>query len=126
MVYFLDRTGIFTDQARGACEGWQSDQSHGGGFRDLIDGAIDLQEDGTITAANASSLNDGAAALVLISEPRARDLGITGLARRLACNAWVEAGGAEHGHLFRDRSMSFWEVIRKHYSRRSTKRSYWG
>ncbi|CAK9090170.1 Acetyl-CoA acetyltransferase [Durusdinium trenchii] len=40
-----------------------------------------FQEDGTITAANASSLNDGAAALVLISEPRARDLGITGLAR---------------------------------------------
>ncbi|CAK9090140.1 Acetyl-CoA acetyltransferase [Durusdinium trenchii] len=55
--------------------------SSNGGFRDLIDGAIDLQEDGTITAANASSLNDGAAALVLISEPRARDLGITGLAR---------------------------------------------
>eukprot|EP00438_Fugacium_kawagutii_P022814 Skav208206 [mRNA] locus=scaffold2026:279528:285116:+ [translate_table: standard] len=39
------------------------------------------QEDGSITAANASSLNDGAAALVLLSEHRAKSMGITPLAR---------------------------------------------
>lgn len=36
---------------------------------------------GTITAASASSLNDGAAAVVLCSADRARELGITALAR---------------------------------------------
>lgn len=36
---------------------------------------------GTITAANASSINDGAAALVLMSERRVRELGVTPLAR---------------------------------------------
>lgn len=36
---------------------------------------------GTVTAGNASPLNDGAAAVVLMSEERARDLGITPLAR---------------------------------------------
>jgi acetyl-CoA acetyltransferase family protein len=36
---------------------------------------------GTVTAGNASPLNDGAAAVVLMSAERARDLGITPLAR---------------------------------------------
>src|SRR6266702_5327534 len=36
---------------------------------------------GTVTAGNSSPLNDGAAAVVLMSEQRARDLGITPLAR---------------------------------------------
>lgn len=36
---------------------------------------------GTVTAGNSSPLNDGAAAVVLMSEERARDLGITPLAR---------------------------------------------
>src|SRR5438105_11786341 len=36
---------------------------------------------GTVTAGNSSPLNDGAAAAVLMSEERARDLGITPLAR---------------------------------------------
>jgi acetyl-CoA C-acetyltransferase len=35
-----------------------------------------FREGGTVTAGNASSLNDGAAALVIASEERARDLGI--------------------------------------------------
>lgn len=38
---------------------------------------------GTVTAANASSLNDGAAALILMSEARAKELGLEPLARIL-------------------------------------------
>ncbi|MFY7730800.1 MAG: acetyl-CoA C-acyltransferase [Flavobacterium sp.] len=37
-------------------------------------------KDGTVTAANASTINDGAAALVLMSEDKAKELGITPLA----------------------------------------------
>ena len=37
-------------------------------------------KDGTVTAANASTINDGAAALVLMSEEKARFLGLTPLA----------------------------------------------
>ena len=39
------------------------------------------KEDGTITPANASTLNDGAAACVLMSEKAAKRLGVTPLAR---------------------------------------------
>ncbi|MEZ4270870.1 MAG: thiolase family protein [Myxococcota bacterium] len=46
---------------------------------------------GTVTAGNASSLNDGAAALILMSAQRARAEGITPLATIAACaNAGVE------------------------------------
>ncbi len=38
-------------------------------------------KDGTVTAANASTLNDGAAALVLMSADKAKELGLTALAR---------------------------------------------
>ncbi len=38
-------------------------------------------KDGTVTAANASTLNDGAAALVLMSEEKAKALGLKPLAR---------------------------------------------
>ncbi len=38
-------------------------------------------KDGTVTAANASTINDGAAALVLMSERKVKELGITPLAR---------------------------------------------
>ena len=38
-------------------------------------------KDGTVTAANASSLNDGAAAVVLMSEEKAKRLGLKPLAR---------------------------------------------
>lgn len=37
-------------------------------------------KDGTVTAANASTINDGAAAVVLMSENRAKELGLTPLA----------------------------------------------
>ncbi|MBP6899039.1 MAG: acetyl-CoA C-acyltransferase [Burkholderiaceae bacterium] len=40
-----------------------------------------FKKDGTITAANASSISDGAAALVLVRESTARQLGLTPLAR---------------------------------------------
>jgi len=40
-----------------------------------------FKRDGTVTAANASSINDGAAALVVMSEEMAADLGLAPLAR---------------------------------------------
>ena len=43
-----------------------------------------FREDGTITAGNACPLNDGAAAVVVMSDTRARQLGITPLARIVA------------------------------------------
>src|SRR5260370_24360196 len=43
-----------------------------------------FQKDGTVTAGNASPLNDGAAALVLMSAEHARDRGLQPLARLVA------------------------------------------
>lgn len=43
-----------------------------------------FKKDGTVTAANASTLNDGAAALVLMSAEKAQELGIKPLAKILA------------------------------------------
>ncbi|WP_316837127.1 acetyl-CoA C-acyltransferase [Pedobacter nutrimenti] len=43
-----------------------------------------FKKDGTVTAANASTLNDGAAALVLMSVDKAKELGLKPLARILA------------------------------------------
>jgi acetyl-CoA C-acetyltransferase len=40
-----------------------------------------FQKEGTVTAANASTLNDGAAALVLMSGEKAKELGLKPLAR---------------------------------------------
>ncbi|TVP57381.1 MAG: thiolase family protein [Halomonadaceae bacterium] len=40
-----------------------------------------FSKDGTVTAANASSISDGASALVLMRESRARELGLTPMAR---------------------------------------------
>lgn len=40
-----------------------------------------FERDGTVTAANASSINDGAAAVLLMSEKKAGELGLTPLAR---------------------------------------------
>lgn len=40
-----------------------------------------FQKDGTVTAANASTMNDGAAALVLVSKEKAAELGLKPLAR---------------------------------------------
>lgn len=43
-----------------------------------------FQKDGTVTAANASKINDGAAALVVMSSDRAKALGVKPLARIVA------------------------------------------
>lgn len=43
-----------------------------------------FQKDGTVTAANASTLNDGASALILMSEEKANELGIKPLAKILS------------------------------------------
>ncbi|MNK33164.1 Acetyl-CoA acetyltransferase [compost metagenome] len=43
-----------------------------------------FKKEGTVTAANASTLNDGAAALVLMSADKAKELGLTPLAKILA------------------------------------------
>ncbi len=40
-----------------------------------------FQKDGTVTAANASTLNDGASALILMSKEKAEELGLTPLAK---------------------------------------------
>ena len=45
--------------------------------------AFDRSENGTVTAANASSLNDGACALVIMTEQEALDRGLVPLARIL-------------------------------------------
>ncbi|GGF10902.1 acetyl-CoA C-acyltransferase [Hymenobacter cavernae] len=42
-----------------------------------------LKENGTVTAANASTLNDGAAAVLLMSKEKAEELGVTPLAKIL-------------------------------------------
>lgn len=44
--------------------------------------------DGTVTAPNASSLSDGAAALVLVSGRKVRELGLTPIAKILG---WGDA-----------------------------------
>ncbi|GAB2691405.1 acetyl-CoA C-acetyltransferase [Thalassiella azotivora] len=46
-----------------------------------------FREDGTVTAGNCCPLNDGAAALVVMSDSKARDLGLTPLARVVSTGA---------------------------------------
>jgi acetyl-CoA C-acetyltransferase len=43
-----------------------------------------FQKDGTVTAANASSMNDGAAAMILVSEEKLKSLGLKPLAKILS------------------------------------------
>jgi acetyl-CoA C-acetyltransferase len=47
-----------------------------------------FQKDGTVTAANASTMNDGAAALVLMSKEKADELGLKPIAKVVA---WADA-----------------------------------
>lgn len=54
-----------------------------------------FKKDGTVTAGNASGVNDGAAAAVLMSETRARELGIRPLARVVA----TVSMGVEPSHM---------------------------
>jgi acetyl-CoA C-acetyltransferase len=43
-----------------------------------------FQKDGTVTAANASSMNDGAASMILVNESKLKELGLKPLARILS------------------------------------------
>ncbi|WP_139491569.1 thiolase family protein [Brevibacillus dissolubilis] len=47
-----------------------------------------FRDDGTVTAGNASGLNDGASAVILMKESRAKELGLTPLAR-IVSYAWA-------------------------------------
>ncbi|MEO8666492.1 MAG: acetyl-CoA C-acetyltransferase, partial [Ignavibacteria bacterium] len=49
-----------------------------------------FQKDGTVTAFNSSNLNDGAAALVLMSLEKAKELGITPLAKIVAQGSFAQ------------------------------------
>ena len=49
-----------------------------------------FQQDGTVTAANASKINDGAAALVLMSDVRAKSLGAHPIARIIAHGSFAK------------------------------------
>lgn len=49
-----------------------------------------FQKDGTVTAFNSSNLNDGAAALVLMSSEKAKELGITPLAKIVAQGSFAQ------------------------------------
>ena len=49
-----------------------------------------FQKDGTVTAFNSSNLNDGAAALVLMSAEKAKELGITPLAKIVAQGSFAQ------------------------------------
>jgi acetyl-CoA C-acetyltransferase len=49
--------------------------------------------DGTVTAPNASSLSDGAAALVLVSGRKVQELGLTPIAK---IHGWGEASQVRH------------------------------
>ncbi|NHZ33162.1 acetyl-CoA C-acyltransferase [Massilia rubra] len=49
-----------------------------------------FNKDGTITAASSSSINDGAAALVLMRESKARELGLTPIARIVAHSTFAQ------------------------------------
>lgn len=49
-----------------------------------------FQKDGTVTAFNSSNLNDGAAAIVLMSADKAKELGITPLAKIVAQGSFAQ------------------------------------
>ncbi len=62
---------------------------HGATYESLSGLRPAFTKDGTVTAANASGLNDGAAALVLMSADEAKKRGLTPLAR---IASWASAG----------------------------------
>ena len=55
-----------------------------------------FRPDGTVTAGNACPLNDGAAALVIMSDTKARELGLTPLARIVSTGVSRAVAG-DHG-----------------------------
>jgi acetyl-CoA C-acetyltransferase len=74
-------------------------------------------KDGTVTAANASSINDGAAALLVASEERAEELGLVQLARIVE-----DAGAALEPEWF---TIAPVQALAKLYERTGTKPGDW-
>jgi len=66
----------------------QDDEPGKANFEKLKSLRTAFKKDGTITAANASKLNDGAAAVVLMSAVKAKELGLTPLAK---IRSWADA-----------------------------------
>ena len=58
-------------------------------FSSLKPAFVKEEDGGTVTAANASTLNDGAAALVLMTEIMVRKTEVTPLARIVGKHAWL-------------------------------------
>ena len=54
-----------------------------------------FKKEGTVTAANASGINDGAAALVVMSKEKAEELGVKPLVNSFLCNS--RCGSFYHG-----------------------------
>ena len=74
-------------------------------------------KDGTVTAANASSINDGAAALLVASEERAEELGLVKLARIIE-----DAGAALEPEWF---TIAPVQALARLYERTGTKPGDW-
>jgi acetyl-CoA C-acetyltransferase len=92
------REGRFTSQilpidvrAKGKTVTFDRDEHvrHGAARGDFESLRPVFKKDGTVTAGNASSVNDGAAALVLATEAAVRDRGLVPMARIVA---WAHAG----------------------------------
>ena len=66
-------------------------------FEVLAEAAPGLQQDGTVTAGNASGINDGAAAAVVMSAEEARKRGVTPLARIVVLGD-RRRRSLDHGH----------------------------
>jgi len=74
-------TTVAIPQRRGAAIVFDKDEEFSNVTLDKIPNLRPaFSKDGTVTAANASTLNDGAAALVVMSERKAKSLGLTPLA----------------------------------------------
>jgi acetyl-CoA C-acetyltransferase len=79
-------------KAKGAEIGVETDEEPGRGNIDKLPGLrTSFQKDGTVTAGNASSLNDGAAAVVLMSAEEARRRGANVLGRIVATGYHAQA-----------------------------------
>jgi len=75
-----------------------------------------FKKNGTVTAGNSSGINDAAAALLLMSEERAKELGLKPLAK---IKAYASAGGGSglHGSRLQKRqgpSISAQKVLPQH------------
>jgi acetyl-CoA C-acetyltransferase len=85
-------TPVEVPQRRGAALVVDTDEEPGKGRPEKIPTLRSaFKKDGTITAANASSINDGAAALVVMSAEKAEELGVTPLARVVAQGTHAQA-----------------------------------